>query len=189
MRQRSLSIDIETFCFSSADFFKTIDVEAWLEEPLRLPLMKKISLKLKYHNNSSMATTARFYAIALFLNQVGLMPRDGSTPKVNTPHYALIAMVMSFVAAITCIIKLAYKAGKEGVFWRWEGKLPWVYHSSPSHRRFRTFPEMIGLVCALLQSILSAVAFTFYNQHVDYPLKVSFWPVVFALGLFCSKFM
>ncbi|PPD74480.1 hypothetical protein GOBAR_DD28598 [Gossypium barbadense] len=82
--------------------------------------MKKISLKLKYHNNSSMAITAGFYAIALFLNQVGLVPRYGSTPEatfdqlssVNTPHYALIAMVMPFFAAITCIIKLCLQGWK-----------------------------------------------------------------------------
>ncbi|XP_022767045.1 uncharacterized protein LOC111311697 [Durio zibethinus] len=109
--------------------------------------------------------------------------------SVNKPQYALIAMLMSFVAAMTCIIELAYKAGKERVAWRWESNLPWFYYSSPGHRRFGTFPEMIGLVCAMLQTILSAVTYSFYLQQADYPLKISFWPVVFALGLFCSKFM
>ncbi|PPR89530.1 hypothetical protein GOBAR_AA31161 [Gossypium barbadense] len=50
----------------------------------------------------------------------------------NKPRYALIAMLMSSVAAITCIIELAYKAGKERVIWRSESKLPWFYHSSPN---------------------------------------------------------
>ncbi|XWS59464.1 hypothetical protein CRYUN_Cryun08bG0124200 [Craigia yunnanensis] len=109
--------------------------------------------------------------------------------SVDKPRYALIAMLMSLAAVITCIIELAYKAGMERVIWRWESKLPWFYYSSPSHKRFGTFPEMIGLVCAMLQTIISAVAYTFYLQHADYPLKVSFWPFVFALGLFCSKFM
>lgn len=107
----------------------------------------------------------------------------------NKPRYALIAMLMSSVAAITCIIELAYKAGKERVIWRRESKLPWFYHSSPNHKRFGTFPEMIGLVCAILQTVLSAIAYIFYRQHANYPLNISLWPLVFAMGLFCSKFM
>ncbi|XVE61455.1 hypothetical protein DITRI_Ditri06bG0041600 [Diplodiscus trichospermus] len=78
--------------------------------------------------------------------------------SVNKPGYALIAMLTSVVAAITCIIELANKAGKEKVQWRWESKLPWFYYSSPSHRRFGNFPEMMGSVFAVLQTIMSAVA-------------------------------
>ncbi|XVF07631.1 hypothetical protein REPUB_Repub06bG0156000 [Reevesia pubescens] len=38
--------------------------------------------------------------------------------SVNKPRYTLIAMLMSVVAVITCIIELAYKAGNERVIWR-----------------------------------------------------------------------
>ncbi|KAK9010418.1 hypothetical protein V6N11_036928 [Hibiscus sabdariffa] len=109
--------------------------------------------------------------------------------SVNKHRYAFIAMLMSFAAAVTCIIELTYKAGKERVIWKWEGKLPWFYHSSPNQRRFGTFPEMVGLVCAILQTILSAIAYAFYLQHTNYPINISYWPLVFALGLFCSKFI
>ncbi|KAA3455214.1 Serine/threonine-protein kinase PBS1 [Gossypium australe] len=112
-----------------------------------------------------------------------------SFPPRTMPRYALIAMLMFSVASIACIIELAYKAGKERVIWKCESKLPWFYHSSPNHRRFGTFPEMVGLVCAILQTALSAIAYTFYLQHANYPLNISLWPLVFAMGLFCSKFM
>ncbi|KAL9437577.1 hypothetical protein AB3S75_023444 [Citrus x aurantiifolia] len=52
---------------------------------------------------------------------------------------------------------------------------------------FCDFKDIIGPVCALCQCIFAAVTYGFAHQHADSPIKVSFWPIVFASGLLLSK--
>ncbi|XVF00713.1 hypothetical protein REPUB_Repub04eG0025200 [Reevesia pubescens] len=109
----------------------------------------------------------------------------------HKPKYALVAMLMAFVGLLGCIAELAFKGVKESVSWRWDREIPWFYSSTTpsSYRRFGTFAEIFGLVCAILQSILSMIAYVFYSHHADNPIKGSFVSVVFAFGLLSSQFL
>ncbi|XWS51284.1 hypothetical protein CRYUN_Cryun12cG0163600 [Craigia yunnanensis] len=111
--------------------------------------------------------------------------------SVHKPEYALVAMLMAFIGLLGCIAELAFKGGKERVSWRWDREIPWFYYSTTPamYTRFGTFPEIFGLVCAILQSISATVAYVFYSQHADNPIKGSFWSVVFAFGLLCSQIL
>ncbi|XWS43394.1 hypothetical protein CRYUN_Cryun16bG0099600 [Craigia yunnanensis] len=132
--------------------------EAWLEENFMATMddgdipEAKVIEHVMYGANRDIVPLLD----ALFLDQVVFVPtqqpfKDNSTRKlssVNNPRYALIAMLMSVVAAITYIIEACLQG--------WKGK---------SH----------------LETIISAVAYTFYLQHADYPLKVSFSGQLFLL--------
>ncbi|KDO63999.1 hypothetical protein CISIN_1g038928mg [Citrus sinensis] len=67
------------------------------------------------------------------------------------------------------------------------GALPWLYYPSPSDKLFGNFNDIVGLVCALCQCILSAITYGFVRRHADNPIKVSVWPIIFAFGLLCSN--
>lgn len=105
--------------------------------------------------------------------------------SVRKPQYALLSMLMSYAALLICIVELIYTCRKQRVRWKWISTLPWLYH--PRNRPFCNFKDIIGPVCALCQCIFAAVTYGFARQHADSPIKVSFWPIVFASGLLLSK--
>lgn len=107
--------------------------------------------------------------------------------SVRKTQYALLSMLMSFAALLICIVELIYTCQKKKVEWRWISILPWLYH--PRNRPFGNFKDIIGLVCALCQCIFAAVTYGFARQHADSPIKVTFWPIVFASGLLLSKYL
>ncbi|KAL5789564.1 hypothetical protein ACOSQ2_004452 [Xanthoceras sorbifolium] len=109
--------------------------------------------------------------------------------SVNKAEYALISMLMSFTAMLICIIELVYKGGVERVGWRWREKIPWFYYPSPSNRPFGGVTDIIGLLCAILQCIFAAIGYACYLAGMsDNPIKISVWPLIFALCLLCFKF-
>ncbi|KAH7575853.1 hypothetical protein JRO89_XS02G0232000 [Xanthoceras sorbifolium] len=108
--------------------------------------------------------------------------------SVHKPLYALLGMLFSFGAMLVCIVELVFKGRKEKVTWRWKGmKLPWFYYPTQSHDRlaFGTFKDIIGFACALCQCIVTTINYA----CVDKPIKISVWPIIFALGQLCSKIL
>lgn len=94
---------------------------------------------------------------------------------------------MSYAALFVSIFGLVFKCRRENVIWKWRGALPWLYYPSPSDKLFGNFNDIVGLVCALCQCILSAITYGFIRRHADNPIKVSVWPIIFAFGLLCSN--
>ncbi|KAF2319140.1 hypothetical protein GH714_013525 [Hevea brasiliensis] len=76
---------------------------------------------------------------------------------------------------------------KKRVTWTIRGLIPWFYYPYPNPKPFGTFPDIIGLVCAVFQFIFAAISYAFLSQHSDNPIKVSVWPVFFAFGLLSSR--
>ncbi|XP_006298136.2 toll/interleukin-1 receptor-like protein [Capsella rubella] len=106
------------------------------------------------------------------------------------PLYSLAAMSMSLFSCILCLVDLLHKGRVERVVWKWTWPIPWFYYQTQrSDSRFGSFPEMLGLVCALSQTIITAVNYSFITRRDDTPIKFSVWPVMFALGLLCTLFM
>ena len=97
-------------------------------------------------------------------------------------------MLFSFAALVVCIVELVYKCQKQKAVWRWKGILPWPwFYYRRRNRPFGNFKDIIGLVCALGQCIFAAIHYSFARRHADSPIKIYFWPLVFAFGLLCSK--
>ncbi|KAJ4713118.1 putative Nodulation receptor kinase [Melia azedarach] len=109
--------------------------------------------------------------------------------SVHKPQYAIVSMLLSFIAMLLCIVELIYKCRKEKLSWKWRSTLPWLYYPSPSRKPFGSFKDIIGLVCATFQCIFATITFDFIRRHADSPIKVNCWPIVFAFGLLCSKFL
>ncbi|KAL5787218.1 hypothetical protein ACOSP7_004167 [Xanthoceras sorbifolium] len=105
--------------------------------------------------------------------------------SVNNSGYAIVGMSISFAAMLICIVELIYKGKKENVTWRWKESLPWFYHPLPSELPFGTFKDIIGFVCALCQCIVTTINYLIVNRAI----KISVWPIIFAFGLLCSKFI
>lgn len=102
-------------------------------------------------------------------------------------QYAVIAMSVSILILVLCITELVYHGQKARVSWRWKQKIPWFYY--PSNKKpFGTVTDIIGLLCALFQCIFQGIAYAFYLQNKDNPIRISIWPLVFAFCLWFSKF-
>ncbi|ESQ50382.1 hypothetical protein EUTSA_v10002051mg [Eutrema salsugineum] len=106
--------------------------------------------------------------------------------SVHKPLYALAAMSMSLLSCLLCLIDLLHKGRVERVLWKWSWPIPWFHYPTQRSNRFGSFPDMVGLVCALSQTILTAVNYSFITQRDDSPIKFSVWPIMFALGLLCN---
>ncbi|KAJ9128682.1 hypothetical protein P3X46_034610 [Hevea brasiliensis] len=104
------------------------------------------------------------------------------------PKYALLSMLMSFTVLIISIIDLVYKGRKERVTWMKRGLIPWFYFPYPNHKAFGTFPDIVGIVCAIFQCVSTSIAYAFLSQHAHNPMNINVWPVVFASGLLFSRF-
>ncbi|TXG51555.1 hypothetical protein EZV62_024079 [Acer yangbiense] len=109
--------------------------------------------------------------------------------SVHKPQYALVSMLLSFTTMLICIIQLAYQGGEAKVGWRWRPKkIPWFYYPSPSDKPFGTVTDFIGLLCAIFQSIFTAIDYALYLQNINDPIEISIWPLVFSFCLMCSTF-
>ncbi|KAM7267879.1 hypothetical protein ACFE04_010045 [Oxalis oulophora] len=96
------------------------------------------------------------------------------------PHYALMAMLMSFAGAFISALELVYKARK--------GKSSWFcYKSHRDNVRFGYFSEFVGLLCSLCQFIVLVINYSFVVRHANGPIKISVWPTVFAFFVVFSK--
>ncbi|XP_022762217.1 uncharacterized protein LOC111308167 [Durio zibethinus] len=107
------------------------------------------------------------------------------------PAYVLIVMLISLTSMLVCLVEFVYKGRKEKVTWMWSsGRMPWFYHPPPpSNRPFGTLIEIIGLVCAVAQCIISTINYSFCLRDHASPIKISVWPMIFSLGLLCSRLM
>lgn len=109
--------------------------------------------------------------------------------SAHKPHFALISLLMSSVVMLISVAILVYKGRKQRVKWMKRGLIPWFYYPSPNHKPFGAFPDIIGLVCAFFQCVFSTIGYGFLSRHANNPVKVSFWPIIFAGGLLYSGFV
>ncbi|XP_021893794.1 uncharacterized protein LOC110811569 [Carica papaya] len=135
----------------------------------------------------SKATLEHLFAIANFVLELLAAVFDQLSSS-DKPGCALIGMSISFVAMFICIIELVFKGRRQKVTWRWRGRKSWFYYPSSSQMRFGTFTDIVGLTCAGFQFIFAAINYGFLSHHVNNPIKISVWPVIFAFGLLCSEF-
>ena len=100
-------------------------------------------------------------------------------------------MLLSLTSLLFCLVELFCRGRKEKITWRWSsGRIPWFYYPPPPrYRPFGTLVEIIGLVCAMAQSIISAINYSFCLRDHAAPIKICVWPTIFSFGLLCSRFM
>ncbi|KAF2319141.1 hypothetical protein GH714_013537 [Hevea brasiliensis] len=128
----------------------------------------------------------RIFLIANFILELPSAAFD-QLSSVHKPQYALLSMLISFTVLIISIIDLIHKGRKERVTWMRSGLIPWFCYPYPNPKPFGTFPDIIGLVCAVFQFIFASISYAFLSQRADNPIKVSVWPIIFAFGLLSSR--
>ncbi|XP_057989725.1 putative serine/threonine-protein kinase-like protein CCR3 [Hevea brasiliensis] len=128
----------------------------------------------------------RIFLIANFILKLTSAAFD-QLSSVQKPQYALLSMIISFTVLIISIIDLLHKGRNEKVSWMRRRLIPWFYYPYPNPKPFGTFPDIIGLVCAVFQCIFAAISYAFLCQHADTPIKVSVLPIIFAFGLLSSR--
>ena len=101
----------------------------------------------------------------------------------------IVFQQISFAALFICIVEFVRKGRKDKVTWEWKATLPWLYYPLGSHKPLGSFKDIFGLVCALCQCAVTTFNYDFCGAHADNPIKISVWPIIFAFGLLCSKFL
>ncbi|XP_050211253.1 putative serine/threonine-protein kinase-like protein CCR3 [Mercurialis annua] len=137
--------------------------------------------------NQKVYKLERLFLISNFILELPSAAFD-QLSSVHKPQYALFSMIMSFTILIISIIDLVYKIQNEGVTWMMKGWLPWFYYPYPNLKRFGRFPDIVGFVCAIFQCIFASLSYVLVYQHIDNPIKISVWPMVFAFALLYSRF-
>ncbi|GMI87911.1 hypothetical protein HRI_002460400 [Hibiscus trionum] len=108
------------------------------------------------------------------------------------PTYVLTMMLLSYTSMLLCLVELVCKGKRQKITWKWrwsDGRMPWFYRPPPINTPFGTFIETIGLLCAVTQSIVTTINYSFCVRDRSTPIKIQVWPPVFAFGLLCSKFI
>ncbi|KAJ9160328.1 hypothetical protein P3X46_025739 [Hevea brasiliensis] len=167
-----------------------------IDNPERRTMAESLHIDVKQDDDNGSEKADRFaqkvssleriFLIANFILELPSAAFD-QLSSVHKPQYALLSMLISFTVLIISIIDLVYKGRKERVTWMIRGLIPWFYYPYPNSKPFGTFPDIIGLVCAVFQFIFAAISYAFLSQHSDNPIKVSVWPVFFAFGLLSSR--
>ncbi|WRX13309.1 hypothetical protein QQP08_005796 [Theobroma cacao] len=104
----------------------------------------------------------------------------GSKHAASSSQYALIMMLISFIALMACIAELTYKGKKERVTWQWKGRVPWFY-CPRTGKPFCSLWDVIAFASAFLQCVVIAINYSFISRHLNGPIKTSALPIVFAL--------
>ncbi|KDP38893.1 hypothetical protein JCGZ_05050 [Jatropha curcas] len=65
------------------------------------------------------------------------------------------------------------------------GLKPWFYSPYPSFKPLGTFADVVGLVCAIFQFVFATIVYVLLSAN---PIKISVWPVIFAIGVLFSRF-
>ncbi|KAJ6961233.1 hypothetical protein NC652_000206 [Populus alba x Populus x berolinensis] len=101
--------------------------------------------------------------------------------------YALIGMVLAFVALLLAAVELIHMALKERIIWA--GKRPILPYTSAATKPVGTIVEYFGLAGAAWQCVYSTVEYTYTRQEKDNPIKMCLLPSIFLLCVVISKLL
>ena len=100
--------------------------------------------------------------------------------------YALIGMVLAFVALLLAAVELIHMARKERT--KREGLLA-PFHLHATGKPVGTIVEYFGLAGAVWQCVYSTVEYTYTRQKKDNPIKMCLLPFIFLLCVAISKLL
>ncbi|KAG6790952.1 hypothetical protein POTOM_000061 [Populus tomentosa] len=101
--------------------------------------------------------------------------------------YALIGMVLAFVALLLAAVELMHMVPKERI--KRAGKRPILPCTSATTKPVGTVVECFGLVGAVWQCVYSTVEYTYTRQEKDNPIKMCLLPSIFLLCVVISKLL
>ncbi|TXG49745.1 hypothetical protein EZV62_025620 [Acer yangbiense] len=116
---------------------------------------------------------------------------DQVSSSVNKIQCGLFGMLISCVAMLTCIVELIYEVQTEKLIWQWISPLPfpWYYYQDQGRKPFGTFKDIVGLICAFCQCVIACISYCYIQRHIDNPIKISIFPIIFAFGILFSQIL
>lgn len=107
--------------------------------------------------------------------------------------YALIGMVLAFVALLLAAVELIHMARKERIKLADMNLLPLSHrrstYTSATRKPVGTIVEYFGLAGAAWQCVYSTVEYTYTRQDKDNPIKMCLLPLIFLLCFVISKLL
>ncbi|KAK1557299.1 hypothetical protein Q3G72_022035 [Acer saccharum] len=91
------------------------------------------------------------------------------------PQYALLGMLLSYLALLTCIIELIYEG-------RRHRQIP--IGRTRRGKSFATLNNIVALACALAQCVVTTINYSFQS-----PIKLTVSPIILANGVLFSKIL
>ncbi|CAG7861012.1 unnamed protein product [Brassica rapa] len=175
----------------SAKTVKTVPKDKDNESKMIEKIVRDVSDKL---NATMWAKTGYSTGMALLvvINLLLEIASAGADQLSSTrkPYFAKVSLLMSVLSLILSTLDFTYKIRAHKARFRFKWPIPWFYYPSRGYNRiFGSSTDAILFFCVAGQLIVSTINCSFTERGRDGPIKISVWPLVFAIGMVVSKFM
>ncbi|RID44452.1 hypothetical protein BRARA_I01243 [Brassica rapa] len=110
--------------------------------------------------------------------------------STRKPYFSKVSLLMSVLSLILSTLDFTYKIRAHKARFRFKWPMPWFYYPSRGYNRiFGSSTDAILFFCVAGQLIVSTINCSFTERGRDGPIKISVWPLFFAIGMVVSKFM
>ncbi|KAJ9188782.1 hypothetical protein P3X46_000146 [Hevea brasiliensis] len=162
--------------------------------PLQIEIRGEVPWKISHINRgqrciSDLRAKKETIEWALLITSLLL---EGLSATFDQLGYALMGMVMAFVALLLSTMELIGKARNERVRWEWRSPLPNFYtqnstDNSPNGELFGSLVEYFGLSGAVWQCLYSSMQYIYARRNLDNPIKMCLLPFIFVFCVLISK--
>ncbi|KAL1221149.1 Disease resistance protein RML1A [Cardamine amara subsp. amara] len=160
-----------------------------IEQVLRAAFEPSSSKKRIRKSKSRCFTEMAILVVINLLSEIASVVAD-QLSSIHKPYFARISLGMSILSVVFSILDLTYKIRDHKARFRCKWPIPWFYHPSRGYNRiFGSFTDTVLLFCVVGGLIVSTINYSFIERRRDGPIKVSIWPLFFAIGMVGSKFM
>ncbi|CAN7090540.1 unnamed protein product [Brassica rapa subsp. narinosa] len=175
----------------SAKTVKTVPKDKDNESKMIEKIVRDVSDKL---NATMWAKTGYSTGMALLvvINLLLEIASAGADQLSSTrkPYFSKVSLLMSVLSLILSTLDFTYKIRAHKARFRFKWPIPWFYYPSRGYNRiFGSSTDAILFFCVVGQLIVSTINCSFTERGRDGPIKVSVWPLFFAIGMVVSKFM
>ncbi|CAN6864501.1 unnamed protein product [Brassica oleracea] len=175
----------------SAKMVKTVTKDKDNESKMIEKIVRDVSDKL----NATIWTKTGYSTGMAFLVVINLLLEIASAgadqlSSTRKPYFAKVSLLMSVLSLILSTLDFTYKIRAHKARFRFKWPIPCFYYPSRGYNRiFGSSTDAILFFCVVGQLIVSTINCSFTDRRRDGPIKVSVWPLVFAIGMVVSKFM
>ncbi|KAL9400384.1 hypothetical protein Peur_009345 [Populus x canadensis] len=116
---------------------------------------------------------------------------EGISAIFDELGFALMGMVVAFLALLLSVVALIREARKEGITTDGGSLPPCFYrhsgHNFRSRKPFGSLVENFGLAGAVWQCSFSTIEYNYARRNKDNPIKMCLQPFIFALYVLIAK--
>ncbi|CAF1720291.1 unnamed protein product [Brassica oleracea var. botrytis] len=175
----------------SAKMVKNVTKDKDNESKMIEKIVRDVSDKL----NATIWTKTGYSTGMAFLVVINLLLEIASAgadqlSSTRKPYFAKVSLLMSVLSLILSTLDFTCKIRAHKARFRFKWPIPCFYYPSRGYNRiFGSSTDAILFFCVVGQLIVSTINCSFTDRRRDGPIKVSVWPLVFAIGMVVSKFM